>query len=166
MTYNILFVVSLAACCYALYKIYERKCNIWVVTNMRVIDENGLFAHYAIESQLDKINNISYSQSLWGRLLGYGNVEIQTAAQEGATIYTGVENPKRLKETITTMQEEYKKSISKENAQEMAQFFTKDKFNANNNSIAGEIEKIFDLKKRGILSEDEYEKLKAKILNN
>src|SRR3979409_334986 len=84
------------------------KVNIWVVTNYRVIDEAGLLSHYAKESPLDKINNVSYDQGVMGHLFNFGHVEIQTAAETGATDYYNVNHPKKLKETITRAQSEYK----------------------------------------------------------
>src|SRR4030095_5259678 len=108
------YFLSFFTACYATYKIIERQFNIWVVTNLRVVDENGILIHSSIESPLDKINNVSYSQGIFGRLFGYGNVEVQTAAGHGATIYRNVEDPQMLKDTITTMQEDYKKSSSRE----------------------------------------------------
>lgn len=160
------FIIVVAALIYAIYQILERQCNIWVVTNLRIIDESGLITHYAIESQLDKINNVSYSQSLWGRQLGYGNVEIQTAAGHGATYYIGVESPQLLKDTITTMQEENKKQAGKDQAKELASTYLTGQTNNNTISIATELERIFDLKQKGILTEDEYKNLKTKILNS
>ncbi|MFA7361033.1 MAG: PH domain-containing protein, partial [Candidatus Kapaibacterium sp.] len=86
---------------YLLYKILERNRNIWAVTNMRVIDEEGVFSSDTKESPLDKINNVSYSQSFWGKIFGYGNVDIQTAAEIGETTYVDVEKPGKLKDAIT-----------------------------------------------------------------
>jgi uncharacterized membrane protein YdbT with pleckstrin-like domain len=88
-------------------KYLQWKNYTWVVTNQRVIDEVGLFSHFAKESPLEKINNVSYSQSFWGHLFNFGNVEIQTAAQVGATTYVKVSNPKLLKETITQAQTDF-----------------------------------------------------------
>src|SRR5665811_2573857 len=85
--------------------------SIWAVTNMRVIDESGFFSRYSKESPLDKINNVEYDQSLWGRMFGYGDVEIQTAAEMGDTTYKMIHYPKLLKDTITHAQEEYKLSL-------------------------------------------------------
>jgi len=65
----------------ALYLIYvwlDRKYDIWAVTNQRVIDESGVVTHKAKESPLEKINNIDVVQTLSGRLMGYGRVQIQT----------------------------------------------------------------------------------------
>ncbi len=96
------------------------KVDIWVVTNYRVIDETGLINHYAKESPLEKINNVSYDQNIWGRIFNYGHVEIQTAAEIGATDYFNVHHPKRLKDTITLAQSEYKNLQLSSQAKQMA----------------------------------------------
>src|SRR5665647_1076109 len=84
---QIALVIALVTALYPLYLFLEWKYNIWAVTNMRVIDESGFFSRYSKESPLDKINNVEYDQSLWGRMFGYGDVEIQTAAEMGDTTY-------------------------------------------------------------------------------
>ena len=75
----------------------ERHYNTWILSNLRVIEETGILTRITMECPLDKINNVSYSQNIWGRLFGFGNVVIQTAAQHGATIYYNVEHPQLLK---------------------------------------------------------------------
>src|ERR1700734_3060388 len=102
------WLVSVAGVVYWLLRYSVWRVNIWVVTNFRVIDEAGLLTHYAKESPLDKINNVSYDQTVGGRLFNFGHVEIQTAAEAGATDYYNVNHPKRLKDTITAAQAEYK----------------------------------------------------------
>jgi uncharacterized membrane protein YdbT with pleckstrin-like domain len=101
----------IAAAGYFGYYEWFRRCDIWAVTNLRVVDEMGIFKRYSKESPLDKINNLSYEQSLVGRMLGYGDVEIQTAAEDGATIYRKVAKPKQLKETIAHYRDEYPKEL-------------------------------------------------------
>jgi membrane protein YdbS with pleckstrin-like domain len=100
----------------ALYFIYReiyRRRDIWAVTNLRVIDEKGVFTLYSKESPLEKINNLSYTQSLLGRILSYGEVEIQTAAENGATIYRMVTNPKLLKDTVAQCREKFSQEAQK-----------------------------------------------------
>src|ERR1700722_19362734 len=103
------WLVSLLGIAWWLLKYYTWKVNIWVVTNFRVIDETGLLNHFAKESPLDKINNVSYDQTVLGRLFNFGHVEIQTAAQVGATDYFNVNHPKRLKDTITAAQADHQR---------------------------------------------------------
>lgn len=160
---SIYYLIAFAGILNAVYRIYYRRYDIWVVTNLRVIDEYGLFNHYAFESPLDKINNISFSETLLGRQLGYGNVMIQTAANHGATTYFGVENPNELKDTITTMQEEFRKYVRQS---DMTSALAQNKQTGNNSYVADELEKIYVLKQKGILTEDEFNVLKLKILRS
>ncbi len=104
-------IIILIALGYLLYKVYERKFNIWVITNLRLIDEEGVFTVKVKESPIDKINNVTYVQSFLGRMLGFGNVEIQTAAEQGATVYNGIARPKELSQALTTVQENYKQNL-------------------------------------------------------
>jgi uncharacterized membrane protein YdbT with pleckstrin-like domain len=104
-------VLLLVAAFYFGYCEWFRRRNIWAVTNLRVVDEQGIFRRYSKESPLDKINNLSYDQSVLGRIMNYGDVEIQTAAEEGATIYRTVARPKKLKETIAHYRDEYGREL-------------------------------------------------------
>lgn len=106
-------IVALFAMAYVLYCYYERKFNIWVVTNMRVIDEWGVFSHNVKESPLDKINNVSHRQSIIGQILNFGDVEIQTAAEQGSTVLHLVSSPKALHEAIVSAQQELTKGPNK-----------------------------------------------------
>ncbi|MEI7483754.1 MAG: PH domain-containing protein [Ignavibacteriota bacterium] len=153
--------VALVLAGYAGYKILERNRNIWAVTNMRVIDEQGIFSSDTKESPLDKINNVSYSQSFWGKIFGFGIVDIQTAAEIGETTYNNVESPGKLKDAITTMQEEYKKMQMKRQAKEFADAIG----TANDNDIGTEIEKLNQMKEKGIITEEEFIAGKKKLLS-
>jgi len=191
-------VLVIPALAFLGWKYFEWKHNIWVVTNFRVIDEFGVFNINTRESPLDKINNVSYQQTIWGRILGFGNVEIQTAATIGETVYNSVDKPKLLKDTITTAQANYKhvqtsmhiKDImSQMQPQPPAQqppfqspmpqappTYSPSTYVSQppapqqkpepsfNQHIASELEKLFELKQKGILSEDEYQRAKARLL--
>jgi len=106
-------VLLLASIAYFGYSEWFRRTDLWAVTNLRVVDEQGIFRRYSKESPLDKINNLSYDQTLLGRIMNYGDVEIQTAAEEGATIYRKVARPKKLKEAIAHYRDEYGQELQK-----------------------------------------------------
>jgi|SRR5450432_3807421 uncharacterized membrane protein YdbT with pleckstrin-like domain len=162
---NYFLFMYLTAIGLLLYKILDRAFNTWAVTNQRVIEETGILTRITTECPLDKINNVSYSQNIWGRMFGFGTVIIQTAAQHGVTIYSSVNNPQLLKETLTTMQEEYKKSAWREQTEVLATLFTNENRSDNNLSISSELEKLFELKEKGVLTESEYTSLKYRIFN-
>jgi membrane protein YdbS with pleckstrin-like domain len=156
---------------YWFIRYYSWKVNIWVVTNFRVIDETGLLSHYAKESPLDKINNVSYDQTIWGRLFNFGHVEIQTAAEVGATDYFNVQHPKRLKDTITAAQSEHQTWQYGNQAAQMAAALDARTggaapLGANAPQVAAELEKLFELKMKGAITEEEYLRAKNRLLGH
>lgn len=46
------------------------------VTNKRVIIKTGLISTRTVELNLSKVENIAVSQSLFGRMLGYGSITV------------------------------------------------------------------------------------------
>jgi uncharacterized membrane protein YdbT with pleckstrin-like domain len=171
------WIAAVLGLLYLLIRYFSWKVDIWVVTNFRVIDETGLLSHYAKESPLDKINNVSYDQTVGGRIFNYGHVEIQTAAEVGATDYYNVNHPKRLKDTITAAQAEYKNWQYGNQAIQMAAALdarsgagpdTRNNAasHVNTPQVAAELEKLFELKMKGALSEEEYIRAKNRLLNH
>jgi membrane protein YdbS with pleckstrin-like domain len=158
------WIISLVAVGFLVVRYFQWKANIWVVTSSRVIDENGFLRHYAKESPLEKINNVSYDQGIWGRILNYGHVEIQTAAQVGATDYYNVHHPKKLKDTITQAQTDLQRSQAVHQASQLAAALGIRP--SNTLSVSAELEKLFELKQKGILTQGEYDLAKSKLLNS
>ena len=164
---KIALIVALLTALYPGYLYLEWKYNLWAVTNMRVVDESGFFGRYSKESPLDKINNVEYTQSVWGRMFGYGDVEIQTAAELGDSRYTMIHEPKLLKDTITHAQEEYKATQVKNQAQQLANAIKQSMpVTQSNISVSDEIEKLFSLLQRGAITQEEYTSQKNKLLGN
>ena len=157
--------VILITTIYPLWIYFNWVHNIWVVTNIRVIDEEGFFTRHAKESPLEKINNIEYSQSFWGRILGYGNVDIQTAAEMGDTSYVMIHHPKLLKDTITHAQEAYKLARESNQAQLLAKAIAENSGTRPSQAmIADELHKLFELMQKGAITQEEYIAQKNKLM--
>jgi uncharacterized membrane protein YdbT with pleckstrin-like domain len=119
-TGKVLLLITIIPLLVLVWKILDRRFNIWAVTTLRIIDESGVLSSNSKESPLDKINNISFHQSFVGRIFGYGDVQIQTAAEMGATTYSFIESPKLLKDTVTKYQENYRQLQITEQAEKLA----------------------------------------------
>ncbi|WP_028842923.1 PH domain-containing protein [Thermodesulfovibrio yellowstonii] len=74
----------------------DRRNNVWIVTNQRFIDEWGVFSVNSKDVPLNRVNNVQWMQDPLGRILGYGTVEVQSAATEGAVVAKLVSHPKKL----------------------------------------------------------------------
>jgi uncharacterized membrane protein YdbT with pleckstrin-like domain len=159
-------VIILLSAIYPGIEFINWKYNLWAVTNMRVVDESGFFTRYSKESPLDKINNVEYDQPILGRILGYGNVDIQTAAEMGETKYQLIHHPKLLKDTITHAQEEYKKTQISSQAAQLAAAIAKTNPAPSQQLIADELEKLFGLLQKGAITQEEYVAQKNKLMAN
>jgi uncharacterized membrane protein YdbT with pleckstrin-like domain len=162
-------IIILVTAIYPMAEYINWKYNLWAVTNMRVVDESGFFTRYSKESPLDKINNVEYDQPVMGRILGYGNVDIQTAAEMGETKYTLIHHPKLLKDTITHAQEEYKKIQITSQAKQLAQAIAKNINPAaapSQQMIADELQKLFELLQIGAITQEEYVMQKNKLMGS
>jgi membrane protein YdbS with pleckstrin-like domain len=84
------------------------RSHDYVLTNRRVILEEGIFSRRSMDASLGKINNVEHRQSLWGRLLGYGDVEVDTASETGATRFPGISQPLDFKREILGAVEGYR----------------------------------------------------------
>jgi uncharacterized membrane protein YdbT with pleckstrin-like domain len=160
------WIIIVVAALYPFIEYLNWRHNLWAVTNLRIIDETGFFTRYSKESPLDKINNVEYDQSIWGRLFGFGNVDIQTAAEMGETKYELIHHPKLLKDTITHAQEEYKKMQISNQATQLAEAIAKTNATAQptQQMIADELDKLFSLLQKGAITQEEYVAQKNKLM--
>jgi hypothetical protein len=81
--------------------------NHYLLTDRRVIKQTGILNKNSVDSYLEKVNNIEHRQSFWGRMLGYGDLEIDTASDTGMTKFLMIEKPLAFKNAILGAKERY-----------------------------------------------------------
>lgn len=69
------------------------------VTNRRVVRKTGIVSRATTELRLASIETVDLRQSFWGRIFGYGNVEI-TGRGETAMILDRIARPVEVKREI------------------------------------------------------------------
>ena len=90
------------------WKLLVLRSNEYMLTNHRVIRKTGILSQQSMDSQLDKINNIEHRQTLWGRLLNFGDVEIDTASETGMAVFQNISRPLEFKRAIVAAAEQYR----------------------------------------------------------
>ncbi|HYO13494.1 MAG TPA: PH domain-containing protein [Thermoanaerobaculia bacterium] len=90
------------------WKSFVLRTNEYVLTNYRVIQQTGIFSKRSVDSRLDKVNNVEHRQTFWGRLLGYGDLEIDTASETGTTRFPSISRPLDFKRSILGASEQYR----------------------------------------------------------
>lgn len=123
----------------------------YVVTNRRVIQISGVFNKDVVDSSLEKVNDVKMSQTFFGRMFGYGDIEILTASELGVNLFHEIAEPIGFKTAML-------------NAKERLGFEEMGKAIHVAEDIPSMIEKLDSLRKRGILSEEEFQKKKAELL--
>jgi uncharacterized membrane protein YdbT with pleckstrin-like domain len=72
----IIFFTKKALFTLFLSPIIERWTTEFAITNKRVINKAGLVERRTFEMNLNKIESVNVEQSILGRILGYGDIEI------------------------------------------------------------------------------------------
>jgi len=124
----------------------------YIVTNRRVIQISGVFNKDVVDSSLEKVNDVKMSQSFFGRMFGYGDIEILTASEIGANLFHEINDPVGFKTAMLNAKER----LGFDGDSGVGTVASSD--------IPGLIARLDDLRKRGIISEAEFQKKKTELL--
>jgi uncharacterized membrane protein YdbT with pleckstrin-like domain len=122
----------------------------YIVTNFRVLQISGIINKDVIDSSLEKVNDVKMTQSVFGRLFGYGDVEILTASELGVNAFKRIEDPVHFKTAMLNAKG------SLERSQNLVQALP---------DVTGLITQLDTLRKQGIVSEEEFQAKKTELLN-
>lgn len=83
----------------------------YVVTNRRVIQVGGVLNKTSMDSSLEKINDARLSQSVFGRMFDFGDLDILTAADTGVDRFKMIRGPITFKKAMLDAKHEYEQDI-------------------------------------------------------
>ena len=83
-------------------RLWQWWAQDYMITNRRLLKVTGILNKRSGDSSLEKINDAILSQSMWGRMLNFGNLEILTAADQAVDRYYMLNNPKEFKKVMLT----------------------------------------------------------------
>lgn len=63
-------------------KVWDWRNQEWLITTRRVMRAEGVLNKSVTDTSLEKINDARLDQSVFGRIFGYGTLDILTAAEE------------------------------------------------------------------------------------
>ncbi len=127
----------------------------FVVTTERVISRTGVVAKNGIEIPLDRINTVFFEQGAFERLLGSGDLGIESAGEGGRQTFTNIRKPNMVQAEIYAQKERFEdrrlERIGRAGAGQI--------------SVADEIAKLDELRRQGVLTEAEFQAKKTRLLN-
>ena len=72
----------------------------FVITNRRIIQTSGVINKRASDSSLEKINDAILTESIFGRMFGFGNLEVLTASESGIEMLRMLTDAKEFKKAM------------------------------------------------------------------
>lgn len=123
----------------------------YIVTNRRVIQASGVFSKEVLDSSLEKVNDVKMTQSFLGRLFDYGDIQILTASELGVDQFRNIGDPVKFK----TMMLNAKERLGFDDVGIRAQA---------EEDIPSLIAGLDDLRKKGIITEEEFQQKKRDLL--
>lgn len=76
------------------------RAHEYVLTDQRVILNEGILSKFSRSIAIDRIQDLTTFQGLWGRTWGFGDIELETAGREGAELLSTVPHPQQLRNAI------------------------------------------------------------------
>lgn len=126
----------------------------FVVTTDRLIYRHGVLSKKGIEIPLERVNTVFFSQSIIERMLGSGDLVIESAGEMGRQNFSNVRKPSAVQNEIYRQME----------ANENRKFDRLGSRPAESSSIPEQIQQLDALRQQGVLTEAEFQAKKADLL--
>ena len=138
---------------YPVRRLTDWLTSHFVVTSDRIIHRQGLIAKSSMEIPLEAINDVRFEQGVFDRLVGAGTLVVQSASEAGREEFAHIRKPEDVQKTI------YHQG-------ELNQTRMRGGSVASAPSPTTELERLADLRAKGVLTEAEFQAQKAKILGS
>ena len=142
--------------------------SYFVVTSDRIIHREGWIAKHSMEIPLEAINDVRFSQGVFERIIGAGTLIVQSASESGREEFKAIRKPEEVQKTIYHQGELNQKRMFQPNASTPAAPAAPGSSRPVSPPIAPstvtELERLADLRAKGVLTEEEFQAQKAKIL--
>jgi uncharacterized membrane protein YdbT with pleckstrin-like domain len=135
----------------------------FVVTSERVIHRQGFIAKRSMEIPLEAINDVRFEQGIFDRIVGAGTLRISSAADFGTNSFDDVRHPEEVQKTIYHQGELNRKRMY-QGDQAGTPPPPAPAIPPAAPSATTELERLAKLRADGVLTEDEFQAQKAKIL--
>lgn len=145
-------IVLIIVCAIWLVIRYAKWANTnFVITSDRLIFRSGVVGKSGIEIPLERVNNVLFNQSVFERILGAGDLLIESGGEDGQQRFSDVRRPERVQNLIHAQMEVNETRRYGGGAPAGA-------------DVASQLEKLEGLLERGTLSQQEFDDQKRRLL--
>jgi uncharacterized membrane protein YdbT with pleckstrin-like domain len=130
-----------------------------------VIFRTGVLSKHGVEIPLERVSNINFNQKIWERMIGAGDLEIESAGRDGQSVFNDVQHPEVVQQELYKQMEQYaRKRAGWSQAPAAAAAAPAAAQVSKDLSIPEQLEQLAGLRDRGVISAAEFEAKKAQLL--
>ncbi len=118
----------------------------FVLTNERLVLRKGIIARSGVEIPLEVINDVIFSQTVFERLLGFGDLIIESAGEMGQSRFSNIPKPDEFQAQLYRVREDRTRALS------------------SSESPSDTLATLARLHADGVLTDEEFASKKAKLL--
>ncbi|MDP9463172.1 MAG: PH domain-containing protein [Actinomycetota bacterium] len=124
----------------------------FVITSNRLIFRQGVIGKSGVEIPLERVNNVNFSQSVFERILGAGDLLIESGGEDGQQRFTDIRRPAQVQNLIHAQMEGHYQRRAGYTA------------SAPTGDVSEQLERLEGMLERGTLTQEEFNAQKAKLL--
>jgi uncharacterized membrane protein YdbT with pleckstrin-like domain len=129
----------------------------FVLTTERLIFRSGVVAKFGREIPLERINDVTFTQSLFERMVGIGDLLIESAGEHGQSTFSDIRDPEAVQLQIYRQMEA--------NDRRRRGGYAAQPAHERPPSVLDDLERLADLRDRGAVTEEEFQRKKRDLLD-
>jgi len=108
----VIVVLVVGGLLYLAWQVLRWQNEEFVVTSRRVMQTEGVVNKRVVDSSLEKINDAILSESIFGRIFGFGDLEILTASESGISLLRMLPRPDAFKRAMLDAKHDLEMELS------------------------------------------------------
>lgn len=136
----------------------------FTITTDRVIFRQGLVSKNGVEIPLERVMNVNFNQSIWERMIGAGDLLIESGGRDGQSRFSDVRKPELVAKELHNQTNRYTReprAVIPQGSSDLPPPAPA----APPADHADQLAKLHDLLTRGAITQAEYDTKKAELLN-
>jgi uncharacterized membrane protein YdbT with pleckstrin-like domain len=150
-------IIVIAWAGWLVLKYFQWTMTYFVVTSRRVIYRTGVLSKRGVEIPLERVNNINFHQRIIDRIIGAGDLDIESAGKDGQSHFDFIRHP-------DGVQHEIYRQMETRNMPQMQPSPVAAPAPTPAATVPEQIEQLAHLRDQGHISAVEYEQKKAQLL--
>ncbi|MFT3853269.1 MAG: PH domain-containing protein [Ilumatobacteraceae bacterium] len=159
----LVIIAIVLSACWLVSRYMKWISTNFVITSNRIIFRQGIVSKSGVEIPLDRVNNVNFHQTILERVLGAGDLLIESGGEDGQSRFTDIRHPDRVQNLIHAEMEGH--------AKRRGSYSTGGYVSSNMPppapvDVAGQLERLEGMLQRGTLTSEEFQAQKRKLLGS